>query len=105
MKSCPTTSYSPIKSITNKNDLTSQEICEIIKTCSEGNVNHFSYSGLEISFKGFVAPNPTICDNIIGGEETLLGQTELDWKDEELVEMKITDPFQYEQLLAERELE
>ena len=89
--------------------LTGQDICAIIKECSESKVVKFSYGELEIDFSNAprnivpVEDYPVL--DTISRDNKIDLHRELDLKDEELAEMKITDPVEFENLMAQQEFE
>ena len=102
--------------ITKEKGLTSRYICEIISQCGESGVTEFNFKELHISFQDkkdvcneaahTQSPGQvTAIDENMMDTESFIRQDEMDAKDEELAEMKIQDPFGYETLLAQKELE
>jgi len=98
-----------------KNDLTGKEICDIIKSCGESGVSEFNFGGLRISFPArndvcqdtshTQSPRQVTAISSMFDENSFIQQDEADAKDEELAEMKLQDPLQYETLLAQQEFE
>jgi len=101
--------------ICSHTNFTSEDICEIIKTCGDSGVITFECDGLRLSFQdrkeevknttipyspGQVEAIPKILD-----EDSLIKQDEMNVKEDELAELRLRNPFEYETLLAERELE
>lgn len=98
-----------------KNNLTSQNICEIIKQCGNSGVVKLDFNELHVSFQvrkddcydclHMKSPGQVTAISPVLDEYDLLRQDEAIAKEEELSEMRIQDPMQYEELLAQQELE
>lgn len=110
-KSRPITNYSNI----NANFLKSSEICDIIKTCFKAGVTSITLGELQISFHARKEASKTLIDEQSHGhvtaipsnlfdEKDLIQTDEIKLKDEYLAELKLSDPFEYESLLASDEL-
>lgn len=95
-------------------NLTSKDICNIIKQCSYSGVTHFNFGDLQISFKqsqlkaeeNSITPGTEILgDELSQAEETATIQNEVQTREEQLEEMLLTDPLQFEELIRNGELE
>ncbi len=94
--------------------LTSSDICEIIRECGTSGVTKFNLGELHISFQtrkdawediSHIHPlDQEAKINNLGQIDRLIRQDELTLKDQELAEKRLTDPFEYETLLAQEEL-
>lgn len=78
--------------------MTATEILEVLKMCRELGVTHFEGNGLKLEFGQKEAP-------ILGVEDAKASQrsideTEIRIKQEELENLKLTDPYTYEQIIA-----
>lgn len=99
----------------SENVLSSQDICEIIKTCGESGVVDLEYGNLRISFQArnepcqdelhYQSPGPVTAIPKVMEEDNLIRPDEMSVKEDELANMIIEDPLQYEALLANKELE
>lgn len=85
--------------------ISSEGICDIIKACGECRVIQFNFNGLKIFFKGYTEICETPKNIPILDENEFISHDEINTKDDEIANMKITNPFLYETLLAQKELE
>ncbi len=115
-KSATTTNYSH-----NKKSFTSQEICEIISECGKSGVENFEFFDLHMTFQtkkstwgDQITPLPGLFTTQSPGQVTaisspndnsLVKSNETNATQDEIAEMQLQDPFQYEQLLAQKEFE
>lgn len=95
-----------------------EDVCKIIRTCAESGVLHFKLGPLEFSrvHAGTppLAPGPTmpgttppehILQEQTKAEKDELALEEIRTREEQLVELQITDPLRFEELLERGELE
>lgn len=97
------------------NGLSGQDICEIIKTCGEVGVTEFRLSNLSFSFQArtetvlpnylYQSPGPVTANTKAMDENSLIRPDEINAKENVLDNLHIEDPLQFEELLAQRELE
>jgi len=93
--------------------LTAKEVCDIIESCKGGGVSTLKYGTLNIQFYS-TDPYLQLNNQLLNVNESSLASQveaesllddEIDVKDSQLSELLITDPEQYEKLLAQGELE
>jgi restriction endonuclease Mrr len=104
-------------SSTEHKDLSVKEICEIITVGAKNGLATLKYAGLELTFKethtpSMETPATVIVEPSQGPEEELapispevLQKIEQDMKQEELSQMMINDPAQFEELISLGEIE
>ena len=98
-----------------KNNLTSQEVCEIIKQCGESGVVNFNFRELHVTFQDreeqrqdppqIQSPGQVTANTEILDEKSLIQQDEATAKELELEELKIQNPFEDENMLCQSECE
>ena len=89
------------------------EISRIIEVCSRNGVARFSYGGLELSFlqidKAPITEPVFVRPEIAGIQESQakdsLTKEEVALKQEQLEQMLLDDPVEYENLLRQRDIE
>jgi hypothetical protein len=94
-----------------KKHLTSQNVCDILSKCQASGVKELRFQDLHVTFESKLR-NDKDLDNPPregGGNSTietqdLLAQEELNFKDEQLATLQLTDPLHYEELLSQKEL-
>jgi hypothetical protein len=107
--------------MTHEAYLTTDEICGLIKVCASNGVTSFKLGPLEVSFglkpQEAIAPwreqSPPVVEAsgqppedsqaAYSSEEVLL-RDELSTRQDQLAEMLVTDPLEYERLISEGEL-
>jgi len=93
-----------------------KEVCAIIKICSESGVRELSFGGLKVSFgrhanevlaldNTYAAPQAIHEAQAIEASQKAIEQEELSTKEEQLSQMMIEDPLEYEAMVARGELE
>lgn len=107
------------KSTTNylqfEKELTSYGICEIIKQCGESGVAEFKYGNFHITFQArngecidetpYQSPGQVTAIAKVLDEDELIKLDEINAKEEDLAQIKLQDPLQYEELLACQEFD
>lgn len=81
-------------------DLTATEVIRIMQACRKTGVHDFSLGELKLSFGP--KPEPTAADNppdLVQNEEDLR-ERELELKQSQLDELRISDPYAYEQMIC-----
>ncbi len=83
--------------------MTVTEIEKIIKTCRKQGVSEFSLDGLKLTFgpkpEKAQAPPPEIEENPEFAK-AILEQRELEIKQQKLDELRLADPYTYEQMIC-----
>lgn len=82
-------------------------ICDIIKVCAQSGVTHFRNGTLEINFGSVVPANHAVTESSPPqeiDEREALAQSKADLMENELSLLQITDPFQFEEMVAADEL-
>lgn len=91
--------------------LKSDEVCALIKACSETGVTSLKWGNLQVSFDSpkkpalAAIPDTEISELITQSGTQRFEQEELQTKDDELAHLLIENPLEYERMLAARELE
>lgn len=90
------------------------DLCKIIKQCGESGVKTFELEGLKICFTldkvdginyvQYVEDATKMAHNT-SDVNPFLKNDEINQKDRELEELQLTNPYEYESLLVQRELE
>lgn len=100
---------SPRKEILNIDN-----ICALIRTCGEVGVKEVSFGRLHVVFgrkdQDTQASSPNLPDKALSEqsqsiEQRAFEQDEISTKDDQLAELVITDPLEYERLVASGDLE
>lgn len=99
-------------------DLTSEEVCTIIRQCGESHVSVLKFGALEVAFHDqvkppeytpplFSHPEAEISENPAANqiEQEAIHADELQVKLDRLAMMMVEDPAQYEKLLIDGDLE
>ncbi len=88
--------------------LTGENVCAIIKTCSESGVVFFSLGTLKISFKGVPIPEPLPPGFEPGLHEAVTAAAievdEVALREAQLAQMEIEDPLGYEKAISTGDL-
>lgn len=95
-----------------KNDLTCQNICDILGKCRESGVSEFTFRDLHVVFESKLHIEKDLSYHSSGPEDGISGidtkqlvaQDELNYRDEQLATLQLTDPLLYEELIAQKEL-
>jgi hypothetical protein len=95
-----------------KNGLTCQNICDILRICGETGVKDFKFQDLHVVFESKLHNDKVIGHYSSGQEDgistieskTMLAQEELNYRDEQLANLQLTDPLLYEELVSQGEL-
>jgi len=98
---------------TNKINLSTKQICAIIKLCNKAGVSSLSYEGLNITLHRNESNEKAPISQAVGQTVPLpintqserITKDELNAKDIELEELYLTDPLAYEEMLIRGELE
>ena len=98
---------------TMKTSFDTTDITSIIEACSLNGVAKFSYGGLELSFlqidKAPITEPVFVRSEISGAQESQarssLTKEEFSMKQEQLEQMLLDDPIEYENLLRNRDIE
>ncbi len=81
-------------------DMTSTDIIEVMKACRDLGVRHFEGNGLKLEFGPSADAKPVLGEADPAQSERILSEVELRIKQEQLENLKIEDPFAYEELIA-----
>lgn len=83
-------------------EYTPTEVIKIIKACREQGVSEFSLGELKLSFGAASEAVPPPPPNLPNpeAEAQAFAQHEADLKQERLEELKLSDPYEYEQLIC-----
>lgn len=93
--------------MTNSNDLSTVDVLEIIKACRKNGVAAFSHRGLKFRLMGddgFSQPLRPQKRLSPAEEERRLPEMEMRLKQQDLGELRLRDPYEYEQLIEQQEL-
>lgn len=92
--------------------LTTQDICAIMEACSKTSVSKLKFGGLSLEFDRPTNPNRTVEENfpvplVVAekNERDAILRDEVALREEQIKEMRITDPLRAEELLLAGELE
>lgn len=86
-------------------ELTVKDVCCIISTCRKSGVSSLSYSGLEVTFGDTEKVKQKKNNKQLEKEiPKIISTQEYDIKQDQLEEMIITDPVQYEKLMQQGEI-
>lgn len=75
--------------------MTTTEIIDVIKACKEAGVNKFEHAGLKLDFQGMALAGPA--DDAT--QKKLLAEREFRIKEEQLENLRLSDPLAYETLI------
>lgn len=99
-----------------KKELEASDVCSILEACVKARVAVLRYRGLEIKFRGRLkkrleekeVPSNIVAESYAASPESTsaeIRELALDLKKQQLDQMLIEDPSQYESLLASGEIE